>query len=173
MRKLTMDELGRLTTEQFKESKKMPVVIVLDNIRSLSNIGSVFRTADAFRIECIMLCGITAKPPHREIHRTALGATESVDWKYIGTTSEAVLALKKKGYHVVGVEQTIGSHLLNQAKFSFPLALVLGNEVVGIDQRVIDMCHFCVEIPQSGTKHSLNVAVCAGIVCWHIYNQYQ
>jgi 23S rRNA (guanosine2251-2'-O)-methyltransferase len=173
MRKLTMDELGRLTTEQFKEAEKMPVVIVLDNIRSLSNIGSVFRTADAFCIECIMLCGITAKPPHREIHKTALGATESVEWKYYPSTAEAIVDLKKQGYQVVGVEQTDGSELLHQAKFHHPLALVFGNEVNGIDENVIKMCDFCTEIPQSGTKHSLNVAVCAGVVIWHIYSQYQ
>lgn len=173
MRKLTMDELDRLTTEQFKKAEKMPVVIVLDNIRSLSNIGSVFRTADAFRVECIMLCGITAKPPHREIHRTALGATESVDWKYYTSTEEAVLELKKQGYRVAGVEQTVGSDLLHQAKFCLPLALVFGNEVDGIDKAVIRLCDFCIEIPQSGTKHSLNVAVCTGIVTWHVYSQYQ
>ncbi len=125
MRKLSMDELGRLTAEQFKKAEKMPVVLVLDNIRSLSNIGSVFRTADAFRIKCIMLCGITAKPPHREIHRTALGATESVDWKHYTSTLEAILELKKQGYQVAGVEQTVGSDLLHQAKFSLPLAWYL------------------------------------------------
>jgi 23S rRNA (guanosine2251-2'-O)-methyltransferase len=173
MRKLTMDELGRLTTEQFKVAEKMPLIIVLDNIRSLSNIGSIFRTADAFRVECVMLCGITAQPPHREIHKTALGATESVDWKYYETTAEAILDLKKQGYQVVGVEQTDGSKLLHQAEFDLPLALVFGNEVDGIDENVIRMCDFCVEIPQSGTKHSLNVAVCAGVVAWQIYSHYQ
>jgi tRNA G18 (ribose-2'-O)-methylase SpoU len=173
MKKLSMDELNRLSTEEYKMSQKMSVVVVLDNVRSLHNIGSVFRTSDAFRIECIHLCGITATPPHREIQKTALGATESVLWKYYPETEESVGSLKTEGYQIYVVEQTDGSTMLNQVDFSKnqKMAIVFGNEVKGVQQNIVDLADVCIEIPQMGTKHSLNVSVSAGIVLWSVFSE--
>ncbi len=168
MRKLSMDELGRKTVAEFKEAKKNPVVVVLDNIRSMHNVGSVFRTADAFLIEAICLCGYTPQPPHRDIHKTALGATESVDWLYLPTALEAVQQLKENGYKVYGIEQAEGS--ISLENFSKQpgdkIAVVFGNEVEGVNEQVLKYCDGCIEIPQSGMKHSLNISVAAGIVLW-------
>ncbi|MFZ4462388.1 MAG: RNA methyltransferase [Bacteroidales bacterium] len=171
MRKLSMDELNRLDINQFKNAQKIPLIVVLDNIRSLSNIGSVFRTADAFLVEAVWLCGITAKPPHREIHKTALGSTESVEWKYYETTKEAVMELRKLGYKIIGIEQTDKSVLLPEFESEAKTAIIFGNEVEGVENEIVDLCDTCVEIPQHGTKHSLNVSVCAGIVIWHCFRQ--
>ena len=172
-RKLKITELNRISTEEFKEAKKLPLVVVLDNIRSLHNIGSVFRTSDAFRIECIYLCGITATPPHAEMHKTALGAEFTVDWKYVNNTVEAVDNLKNEGYTVYSVEQAEGSIMLNELTLdkNRKYAIVMGNEVKGVQQEVIDHSHGCIEIPQYGTKHSLNVSVTAGIVIWDLFNK--
>lgn len=171
MRKLKITEMNRLTTTEFKESKKIPMVVVLDNIRSMYNVGSVFRTADAFRVEKIYLCGITSIPPHPEIHKTALGAEESVDWEYSTSTVELVDKLKADGYKVFSVEQVEGSIMLDE--FSTDeiekIAIVMGNEVKGVEQEVINHSDGCIEIPQYGTKHSLNVSVTSGIVMWHLF----
>jgi 23S rRNA (guanosine2251-2'-O)-methyltransferase len=169
-KKLTMDELNRPSVKDFQQSSKMPVVIVLDNIRSLHNVGSVFRTSDAFSIEELVLTGITATPPHREIHKTALGATESVQWRYIENCLDSVFELKEKGYKVLGVEQVSGSTSLNSFVYSGKekLALVFGNEVKGVDQTVLNHCDGFIEIPQFGTKHSLNVSVSVGVVLWEL-----
>jgi tRNA G18 (ribose-2'-O)-methylase SpoU len=170
MRKLKNSELNRLDITGFKKAEKNPIVLVLDNIRSLNNIGSIFRTADAFLIEKIYLCGITAQPPHREIHKTALGATDSVDWKYSETTTEAVEELKKKGYRIIALEQADQSimlpdfHPVPEASY----AIVLGNEVHGVEQKIVDLADFCIEIPQFGTKHSFNVTISNGIIIWDI-----
>ncbi len=165
-----MNELNRINVEEFKQSPKLPVVVVLDNIRSMNNIGSVFRTCDAFRIEKICLCGITAQPPHKDIEKTALGATQSVDWKYYVSTLEVVEELKNANYSVFAIEQTEGSIFLDTfVIMDYPkLALIFGNEVLGVEQKVIDKCSGCIEIPQFGTKHSLNIAVSAGIVLWQM-----
>jgi tRNA G18 (ribose-2'-O)-methylase SpoU len=170
MRKLKNSELERLTVEEFKQANKFPVVIVLDNIRSQNNIGSAFRTGDAFRIESIYLCGISATPPHREIHKTALGAENTVDWKYFDTTIEAVKLLKEQGFKIVAVEQAAQSIMLQDFKsnISEKLALIFGNEVDGVDDSIMEMADYCVEIPQFGTKHSLNITVSLGIVIWHL-----
>lgn len=170
MRKLLNSELDRKNIEQFRKAEKTPFIIVLDNIRSQSNTGSVFRTADAFLVEAIYLCGITAQPPHREIHKTALGATESVEWKYFSKTSEAVLELKQKGYILLAVEQTEGAVELQDTKIDpgKKYALVFGHEINGVAQDIVDMCDACIEIPQFGTKHSFNIAVSAGIVLWEL-----
>lgn len=172
-RKLKITELNRISTEEFKEAEKLPLVVVLDNIRSLHNIGSVFRTSDAFRIECIYLCGITATPPHAEMHKTALGAEFTVDWKYVNNTVKAVDNLKNEGYTVYSVEQAEGSIMLNELTLdkNRKYAIVMGNEVKGVQQEVIDHSHGCIEIPQYGTKHSLNVSVTAGIVIWDLFNK--
>lgn len=172
-RKLKITELNRISTEEFKKAEKLPLVVVLDNIRSLHNIGSVFRTSDAFRIECIYLCGITATPPHAEMHKTALGAEFTVDWKYVNNTVEAVDNLKNEGYTVYSVEQAEGSIMLNELTLdkNRKYAIVMGNEVKGVQQKVIDHSHGCIEIPQYGTKHSLNVSVTAGIVIWDLFNK--
>ena len=162
-----------MTVEEFKAAEKIPVVIVLDNIRSQNNVGSVFRTADAFRLESLFLCGITAVPPHREIHKTALGATESVDWRYFETTVEAVMALKTAGYRIVAVEQTRQSTLLHQF-FTQPgekLAFIFGNEVNGISEEVLTIADGSIEIPQFGTKHSINISVAVGIVIWDVFSR--
>ncbi len=173
MKKLSMDELNRKGIDEFKQSDKLPLVVVLDNLRSLHNIGSVFRTCDAFLLEAIYLCGISATPPHKEIHKTALGAEDSVDWKYFETTMQAVGYLQSRNYAVWGVEQTQNSTSLE--KFTVVpderYALVFGNEVHGIEQSVVDNCDGCIEIPQFGTKHSFNVSVSAGIVLWECYKQ--
>ena len=171
MRKLSITELHRISAEEFKQAEKLPLVVVLDNVRSLHNIGSVFRTADAFRIECICLCGITACPPHPEMHKTALGAEFTVDWRYVENTVEAVDDLRAAGYTVYAVEQVEGSTMLDNLRLdpSKRYAVVLGNEVKGVQQEVVDHCDGCIEIPQYGTKHSLNVSVTAGIVMWDLF----
>ncbi|WP_092767681.1 RNA methyltransferase [Hymenobacter actinosclerus] len=168
MRKLSMDELNRLTVADFKNTRKFPLTLVLDNVRSLHNVGAAFRTADAFAVEKIWLCGITGRPPHRDITKTALGSTESVVWEYAPTTLEALLQLKAAGYVLVAVEQTTESILLADFIIAAdqPYALVMGNEVFGVDDEVLALCDAAVEIPQFGTKHSLNVSVAAGVVLW-------
>lgn len=168
MRKLKITEMNRLTVDEFKQADKMPLVVVLDDVRSLHNVGAVFRTSDAFRVEAICLCGITATPPQPEIHKTALGAEDSVAWTYYKDTADAVGDLKRAGYTVYGVEQAEGSTMLDHLTLdpSGRYAVVLGNEVKGVRQDVIDLCDGCLEIPQYGTKHSLNVSVTAGIVIW-------
>lgn len=170
MRKLKVTEMGRLSLAEYKASDKQPIVVVLDHVRSLYNVGSVFRSSDAFRIECVLLCGITAKPPHPEIHKTALGAEESVAWKYFERTEDAVNWLKEQGYTVLAVEQCEGGTMLQdfERQAGVKYAVVLGNEVKGVQQQVVDLCDGCLEIPQYGTKHSLNVSVTAGIVLWHL-----
>ncbi|MCR5013705.1 MAG: RNA methyltransferase [Bacteroidales bacterium] len=169
MRKLTMDELNRLSKEEYEKVDKLPVVIVLDNIRSLSNVGAVFRSADAFRISEIFLCGITACPPHREIHKTALGADETVAWRYFDSTEAACLELKSRGYRIVAVEQVEGSTMLHEYQPEPNTAYVLGNEVDGVSSEILPLCDSALEIPQEGTKHSLNVSVCAGIIMWYSF----
>lgn len=165
--------MNRLTVEEFKAARKLPLVVVLDNVRSLHNVGSVFRSCDAFRIEAVYLCGITATPPSAEIHKTALGAEDSVSWKYYESTLDAVEELKQKGYFVYSIEQVEGSE--NMAKISLDAskryAVVLGNEVKGVEQAVVNTSDSCLEIPQLGTKHSLNVSVTAGIVVWEFAKQ--
>jgi tRNA G18 (ribose-2'-O)-methylase SpoU len=170
MRKLLNRELNRKTILQFKETRKAPFIIVLDNVRSQSNVGSIFRTADAFLTEAIYLCGITSSPPHREIQKTALGATESVNWKYFPDTIAAVRELKEKGYKIIAVEQTEGSVELQnlQVENDCKYAFVFGHEVNGVDQKIVDICDLCVEIPQFGTKHSFNIAISVGIVLWEL-----
>lgn len=170
MRKLSITEMERLSVDEYKDSDKTPLVVVLDHVRSLYNVGSVFRTADAFRLAGVCLCGITARPPHPEIHKTALGAEDSVDWKYFEKTEDSVNWLKSKGYTVLAIEQCEGSTLLSEnLKFkSDKLAVVLGNEVKGVQQSVIDLCDGCLEISQYGTKHSMNVSVTAGIIIWEL-----
>ena len=173
MRKLQNRELNRLDIEGFKATEKIPLTIVLDNIRSLNNIGSVFRTADAFLIDRIILCGITAVPPNKEIHKTALGATESVDWTYADQTLEAVRELKAKGVHILSVEQAEDSTNLKDfiPEKGLKYAVVFGNEVKGVQQQVVDISDQCLEIPQYGTKHSLNISVSCGIVLWDIFGK--
>jgi 23S rRNA (guanosine2251-2'-O)-methyltransferase len=170
MRKLQMDELNRKSVDEFKEAEKMPVVVVLDNIRSMHNVGSVFRTADAFLLRGMYLCGYTPQPPHRDIHKTALGATETVEWKYAATTVEAVKKLKDDGYRVFAVEQVENSMPLHRFTMNehAPVAVVFGNEVSGVEQEVLKLCDGCIEIPQLGMKHSLNISVAAGIVLWEL-----
>lgn len=174
MRKLLNSELNRLTTNDFKEADKLPVVIVLDNIRSQHNIGSVFRTSDAFLMQAIYLCGITATPPHREIHKTALGATDTVSWKYFETTRMAVETLKSEGYKIIAIEQAEES--INLEDYTIDnnekTALIFGNEVDGVSEEIMQLADACIEIPQYGTKHSLNISVSAGIVIWEISRKY-
>ncbi|MEG1563100.1 MAG: RNA methyltransferase [Bacteroides sp.] len=171
LRKLKITELNRMSAEEFKESEKLPLVVVLDDIRSLHNIGSVFRTADAFRLECIYLCGITAAPPHPDMHKTALGAEFTVNWKYVNNAVEAVDNLRKEGYIVYSIEQAEGSLMLDRLALdrSKKYGVVMGNEVKGVQQEVINHSDGCIEIPQYGTKHSLNVSVTAGIVIWDFF----
>ncbi len=173
MDKLSMQELNRISVEDFKESKKTNVTILLDNVRSAHNVGSVFRTSDAFRIEKILLCGITATPPNAEIHKTAIGAEQSVDYQYYKDSMEAIDIYKKMGYKVVAVEQAKQSIKITELKLdkNQKYLLVLGNEVKGVDQKIMDVCDFCIEIEQYGTKHSLNVSVCGGIVIWEFFKQ--
>ena len=168
MRKLKVDELNRVSIAEFKEQEKVPIIVVLENIRSLNNVGTIFRTCDAFRVEAIYLVGITGKPPHREIQKAALGATESVYWEYFATPKETIRALKEKDFFIGSIEQAEGSTDISELgnKDFKKLAIVLGNEVTGVEQSTIDASEVCIEIPQYGTKHSLNVAVCAGIVIW-------
>ena len=175
MKKLTTEEMHRLTVEEFRESAKLPLTVVLDNVRSLNNIGSVFRTADAFRVEHIALCGITATPPHREIHKTALGAEESVEWSYHDDTVACVQKLKARGYKVYAVEIAHDSIKLGSPQAlpgetaTHPVAIVLGNEIDGVQEEVMELCDGALEIPQEGTKHSLNVSCAAAIVMWEMY----
>lgn len=173
MRKLKNEELDRLDVESFKKADKTPIVIVLDNIRSLNNIGSVFRTSDAFLVEKVYLCGITATPPHKDIRKTALGATESVDWEYSDNCLELVGRLKSQGFVVAAVEQAEKATLLNEFDVSTneKYALVFGNEVKGVAQEVVDRCETVIEIPQYGTKHSLNISVSVGVVVWDIWTK--
>lgn len=173
MRKLKNSELGRITVNEFKEVTKTPLIVVLDNIRSLNNVGSVFRTSDAFLIEKIYLCGITATPPNKEIHKTALGATESVEWEYVKDTLELVKKLKEENVIVLSIEQAENSTMLNDftPEFNQKYAVVMGNEVKGVLQEVVSASDVCIEIPQLGTKHSLNISVSCGIVLWDLFNK--
>ncbi len=175
MRKLKITELNRISPDEFKEARKTPLIVVLDNIRSLNNIGSVFRTSDAFLVEAVYLCGITACPPNQEIHKTALGAEYSVTWKYFKDTIDAINDLKTNGYITFAIEQVENSIMLDQLELDSTkkYAVVLGNEVKGVQQEVIDICDGCIEIPQYGTKHSLNVAVTTGIVIWDFFKLLQ
>lgn len=175
MKKLSLKELNRIDVKSFKEKEKTPIIVVLDNIRSLNNVGSVFRTSDAFLIKKIILCGITAKPPHREIQKTALGATESVDWEYFKTTKEAVEVLRSQNCKIAAVEQADKSIMLDEYEVdkSKTLALIFGNEVKGVDDEVMEMIDECIEIPQFGTKHSFNISVSAGILIWDIFKKYK
>ena len=170
MRKLRTIEMHRMTVKEFKEARKLPLIVVLDNVRSLHNVGSVFRSCDAFRIEAVYLCGITAQPPSAEIHKTALGAEDSVDWFYFADATEAIAQLHSSGVTIYSVEQTEGAVALQdvELKQGERYAVVLGNEVKGVQQNVVDLCDGCIEIPQFGTKHSLNVSVAAGIVVWEL-----
>lgn len=176
MRKLSMDELNRKSVEEFKRSDKTPIVVVMDNIRSMHNVGSVFRTADAFLIEAIYLCGYTPQPPHRDIHKTALGATETVNWKYFASAKDAVQQLRTTGFNIWAVEQAEGSLLLDNLDLygltgksaAGKIAVVFGNEVNGVSDEVMTLCDGCIEIPQTGMKHSLNISVAAGIVLWEL-----
>lgn len=175
MRKLKLDQLGRLSIDEFKTSKKIPVCIFLDNVRSLHNVGSAFRTGDAFSVEMLVLAGITGVPPHREIEKTALGATASVPWSYHENAGQAAAALKAEGWQIVIVEQTTESIQLQKfaPKPDQKLCLVFGNEINGVSEEVIEHADIAIEIPQSGTKHSLNISVCVGIVVWGIYSKMQ
>jgi 23S rRNA (guanosine2251-2'-O)-methyltransferase len=170
MRKLLNEELNRLSVEEFKNAHKIPLVVVLDNVRSMNNIGSVFRTSDAFLVSRIYLCGITATPPHKDIHKTALGATESVEWEYFENTMDALKKIKDEGYFILSVEQAENSIKLDKflPKPDQKIAVVFGHEVRGVQQDVVDFCDGVLEIPQFGTKHSLNISVCAGIVIWKL-----
>lgn len=165
-----MDELQRLSTDEFRATEKTPIVVILENVRSMHNVGSVFRTADAFLIEKICLCGYTPRPPHRDIHKTALGATETVEWKGFEDTASAIEELKKEGYTIYAIEQTHNSIMLDRCDFAEnqKLALIFGNEAEGVEEGTIGQCDGCIEIPQRGSKHSLNVSVAAGIVLWHL-----
>ncbi len=172
--KKTMSELERKSVDEFKQSEKIPIVVVLDEVRSMNNVGSVFRTSDSFLIEAIYLCGFTPTPPHRDIQKTALGATETVEWKHVQSTQEAVTQLKENGYKVYAVEQVHGSILLHQFKIDTALkyAFVFGNEVNGVQEEVISLCDGIIEIPQLGSKHSLNISVSAGILLWEVSKNY-
>ena len=175
MRKLRNNELGRISVSTFKKTTKTPIIVVLDNIRSLNNIGSVFRTSDAFLVEKIYLCGITAKPPHRDIHKTALGATESVDWEHKEDTLTLVKELRANGIKVASIEQVENSVMLDEftPNPNNKIAVVFGNEVKGVQQEVVSAADYCVEIPQKGTKHSLNISVSCGVVLWDLFQKLQ
>ena len=172
MKKISNSELGRPTPQQYEQLRKLPVVVILDNVRSLFNVGSFFRSCDAFMVERIVLCGITGTPPDREIHKTALGAENSVSWSYDKSTAEAAMRLKEEGYTLIAIEQVEGAAMLNDfaCDGGVKYALVFGNEVSGVSQEVIDLCHSAIEIPQAGTKHSINVSVSGGIVLWHFFS---
>ncbi|MCT3700666.1 RNA methyltransferase [Elizabethkingia anophelis] len=169
--KLKLEELGRVDIETFRQSEKIPVIVLLDDIRSMNNVGAVFRTADAFIIEKVVLCGITPQPPHREIHKAALGATESVDWYYENNVTDALQKLKSEGYKILAIEQTTGSIALNEQVISKEekYVVIMGNEVDGVSDEALALCDGFIEIPQLGTKHSLNVSVCAGIIMWEFF----
>jgi tRNA G18 (ribose-2'-O)-methylase SpoU len=173
MRKLSTEELNRVSVEKFTDLEKLPVICVLDNVRSQHNIGSIFRTSDAFRIQELYLCGITATPPNREIHKSALGATESVKWQYFSDTRDAIDQLRSAGFTIVAVEQAEGSIMLEEysPKSSGRIALVFGNEIEGVSDQVMETVDACIEIPQFGTKHSFNVSVTFGIVLFHVFNK--
>jgi tRNA G18 (ribose-2'-O)-methylase SpoU len=173
MRKLKTEELERLSIEEFKIKKKIPLVLVLANVRSMANTGSAFRTGDAFRVEKIILCGITAQPPHREINKTALGATDSVEWKYYEESEKALESLRKEGYTIAAVEQAEGSIALDRflPAPDAKLAVVFGNEVFGVSEEVMAKADYCLEIPQYGTKHSLNISVTVGIITWDLFTK--
>ncbi len=172
MQKLSMDDLNRKSVEEFKQAEKSPIITVLDNIRSMNNVGSVFRTSDAFLTNGIYLCGYTPQPPHREINKTAIGATETVHWEYFATTQLAIDKLKSDGYRIFGVEQADTSisleNVMQTIASDAKIAIVMGNEVEGVDENILSQCEACVEIPQFGTKHSLNISVAAGIVLWEL-----
>lgn len=173
MRKLKNSELNRIDVDTFKEATKTPLIIVLDNVRSLNNIGSIFRTSDAFLVDEILLCGITATPPHREIHKTALGAEDSVKWQYFEDTLDAITYLQEKDFETYAIEQADNATMLNDftAQKEKKYALILGNEVKGVQQKVVDASDGCIEIPQFGTKHSLNVSITGGIIIWDLFNK--
>lgn len=173
-RKLKNSELGRKSIEELQQAEKMPLIVILDNIRSLNNIGSIFRTADAFLIKKVYLCGITATPPHKDIHKTALGATESVQWEYRQDILELLVELKQQQVKIISVEQTEGSIMLQnfQPESGSQLALIFGNEVKGVQQKVVSASDVILEIPQEGTKHSLNISVSAGVVLWDLYSKH-
>lgn len=175
MKKLSLKELGRASVEAFKAQDKTPIVLVLDNVRSGMNVGSAFRTADAFALEKLYLCGITAKPPHREILKTAIGATESMDWQYYENTIDAIEDLKEKGYTIIAVEQAEGSVKLQEVDNQLfeKCALVFGNEVSGVKDEVMKRVDACIEVPQFGTKHSLNISVCVGVVVWEFFKNWK
>ena len=173
MRKLKNSELGRKSVNEYKKAAKSPIIIVLDNVRSMNNIGSVFRTADAFLVKAVHLCGITAKPPHKDIQKTALGATESVPWKYYETTIETIQQLKDDGYIIISVEQAeeaipLGDFVIKKCG---KYAVIFGHEVRGVAQEIVDLSDYCIEIPQFGTKHSFNISVSAGIVLWELFRK--
>ena len=174
MQKIKNEDLGRKSVEEFKRSEKLPVILVLDNVRSLNNVGSAFRTADSFLLENLYLCGVTGTPPNAEIEKTALGATETIGWKHFKTTKEAIEDIKSKGYKVYAIEQVEKSTYLQNFKYTKDekIAIVFGNEVYGVEQEVIDNCDGSIEIPQLGTKHSLNISVSIGIVVWEIAKRY-
>lgn len=171
MRKLILDELNRVNVAEFKQQEKLPVVVVLDNVRSMHNVGSIFRTADGFALEKVILCGITAQPPHREIEKTALGATESVDWEHVESTLTAIDKLRDQGYQIIAIEQAQNSTMLNtfMPKTNEKYALIFGNEVNGVSDDVMQKIDNCIEIPQFGTKHSFNIVISAGIVLWDFF----
>ena len=172
MRKLKNSELERISVENFKSFEKTPIVVVLDNVRSALNVGSSFRTSDAFRVEKIYLCGITSTPPNKEIRKSALGATESVEWEKVEDTESVIKKLKSDGYYICAIEQTENSTMLNDFILpKKPIAVVFGHEVNGVQQSVVDLCNQCIEIPQIGTKHSLNISVSVGIVIWDLYKK--
>ena len=173
MRKLKLEELNRATISEFKKKKKTPLIVVMENVRSLNNVGTIFRTCDAFNVEAIYLVGITAKPPHREIQKTALGATESVEWEYFESSKDAISKLKSNEFKIFSVEQATGSTPINElANISCnKIALFFGNEISGVNQDTINASDFCLEVPQFGTKHSLNVSVCAGILIWESFRK--
>jgi tRNA G18 (ribose-2'-O)-methylase SpoU len=170
MQKLSMDELNRKSVDEFKQSEKTPIIVVLDNIRSMHNVGSVFRTADAFLLQGIYLCGYTPQPPHRDIHKTALGATETVEWKYFDNAADIIKQMRDAGYRIFAVEQAKESIALQNFNFKqeHKVAVIFGNEVSGVGEEVLKLCDGCIEIPQLGMKHSLNISVAAGIVLWEL-----
>jgi tRNA G18 (ribose-2'-O)-methylase SpoU len=174
MKKLSMSELGRISTQEFKKTAKIPIIVILDNIRSMNNVGSIFRTCDAFLVEKLYLCGITAQPPHKDIAKTALGATESVEWEYVENVVELVQSLKQSNTKVFLIEQTDSSVPLNHFHFSKEkIAIVLGNEVFGVTEDLLPLCDGAIEIPQHGIKHSLNVTIAAGIVIWEAFEKFR